>query len=151
MAEVVGTAVIETGVEPIWNLMCDPPRYPDFVEATERMVDEGSGEFGVGYVYKEHGGLKPFIGESEWRVTEFEPMRHQTHLGDDGKVRLHLDIELEPLADDRTKLSLRVEVQPRWFVAPVMAVMWPLVMRKRAQEDMDTTAANAKRLVEASQ
>ena len=112
MAEVVGTAVIETGVEPIWELMCSPGRYPDFVENTERMVDVGSGEFGVGYEYKEYGGLKPFIGESEWRVTEFDPMRHQTHIGDDGKVRIHLDIDLESLADDRTRLTLKVALAP---------------------------------------
>lgn len=148
MAEVVGTAVIETGVEPIWELMCSPGRYPDFVENTERMVDVGSGEFGVGYEYKEYGGLKPFIGESEWRVTEFDPMRHQTHIGDDGKVRIHLDIDLESLADDRTRLTLKVALAPRWFLVPVNAVMWPLMMRKRAQADMDTTAANVKQLVE---
>jgi hypothetical protein len=148
MAEVVGTAVIETGVEPIWELMCDPARYPDFVENTERMVDVGSGEFGMGYEYKEFGGLKPFIGESEWRVTEFDPMRHQSHIGDDGKVRIHLDIDLESLADDRTRLTLKVALAPRWFIVPVNAVMWPLMMRKRAQADMDTTAANVKQLVE---
>lgn len=150
MAEVVGTAVIEAGVEPIWELMCDPPRYPDFVEATERMVDVGSGEFGVGYVYKEYGGLKPFLGESEWRVTEFDPMRHQKHLGDDGKVELHLDVDLVPRTEDRTELRLTVDVRPRWFIAPVMAVMWPLVMRKRAQADMDQTAANVKRMIESA-
>ncbi len=150
MAEVIGSVVIETGVEPIWELMSDPSRYPDFVEATERMVDVGSGEFGVGYVYKEYGGLKPFLGESEWRVTEFDPMRHQTHVGDDGKMRLHLDVDLEPLADDRTRLSLKVKLAPRWFLVPVNVVVWPLMMRKRAQTDMDTTAANAKRLVESA-
>lgn len=148
MAEVLSTVVIEAGVEPIWELMCDPNRYPDFVEATERMVDAGSGEFGVGYGYQEYGGLKPFLGESEWRVTEFDPMRHQTHVGDDGKVRIHLDIDLRPVGDDRTELSLRIKLDPRWFLVPVNAVLWPLLMRRRAQTDMDVTTANAKRLVE---
>ena len=149
MADVTGTTLINTGPEPIWELMCDPNRYPDFVENTERMVDVGSGDFGVGYVYKEYGGLKPFLGESEWRVTEFEPMRHQTHVGDDGKMRIHLDIDLDP-KDEGTNLTLKVVLEPRWFIAPVSAVMWPLVMRKRAQADMDGTTANVKRLLESA-
>ncbi len=68
--------------------MSDPSRYPDFVDATEGMVDVGSGESGVGYLYKEYGGIKPFLGESEWRVTEFEPTRRQAHVGDDAKMKL---------------------------------------------------------------
>ncbi len=147
MAEVSASVLINTDPDPVWELMCDPSRYPDFVENTERMVDVGSGEFGLGYVYKEYGGLKPFLGESEWRVTEFEPMRHQAHIGDDGKMRIHLDIDLAP-GEGGTTLTLKVALEPRWFIAPVSTVMWPVMMRKRAQTDMDTTAANVKRIVE---
>jgi hypothetical protein len=41
-------------------------------------------------------------------------------------------------------------MQPRWFLAPVNAVLWPLMMRKRAQAVLDKTVANAKRIVETS-
>ena len=129
--------------------MCDPSKFPDFVENTDRMIDVGSGDFGVGYVYKEYGGLKPFLGESEWTVTAFEPKRHQHHVGDDGKVKIHLDIDLAP-SGDATRLTLHVKVTPRWFIAPVTAVMWPLVMRKRAQADIDDTVANVKRMLEST-
>ena len=149
MAEVAASIQIATGPEPIWALMSDPGRYPDFVDATERMVDVGSGEFGVGYVYREYGGIKPFLGESEWRVTEFEPTRRQAHVGDDGKMKLHLGIELTP-TDDETRLTISMAMQPRWFLAPVNAILWPLMMRKRAQAVLDKTVANAKRIVESS-
>ncbi len=147
MKEVIASAVIATGPEPIWDLMCDPSRYAEFVAATERMIDVGSGEFGVGSVYKEYGGIKPFLSESEWRVTEFEPMRHQAHIGDDGKMRMPLAIDLEP-ADGGTRLTITFSLQPRWFLAPVNVVMWPLMMRKRAQAVLETTLANTKRIVE---
>ncbi len=149
MADVRASTLINTGPEPIWELMNSPERYPDFVEATDRMVDAGSGEFGDGYVYKEYGGLKPFKGESEWRVTAFEPMTHQRHVGDDGKVKIVLDIDLTP-SDGGTQLALNVALEPRWFIKPVLAVMWPLSMRKRAQADMDTTVANVKHHIEAA-
>ncbi len=148
MRQVVASEVIGTDSEPIWKLMSDPNRFPDFVDATERMVDVGTGQFGVGYVYKEYGGIKPFLGESEWRVTEFEPMRRQVHVGDDGKMRMPLDISLEPV-DGGTKLTITFGLEPRWFLAPVNAVLWPLMMRKRAQAVLDGTVANAKRIVEA--
>lgn len=149
MAGVVASTQINTGPEPIWALMSDPNRYPDFVDATERMVDVGSGEFGVGYLYKEYGGIKPFLGESEWRVTEFEPMRRQAHVGDDGKMRLPLDIELTP-TDGGTRLTIKLAMKPRWYLAPVSAILWPLMMRNRAQDVLDKTVANAKRIVESS-
>jgi hypothetical protein len=148
MRRVTASTVITTGPEPIWNLMSDPFRYPDFVDATERMVDVGHGEFGVGYVYKEYGGVKPFLGESEWRVTEFEPMRRQVHLGDDAKMRMPLAIELEPV-DCGTKLTISFGLEPRWFLAPMNALLWPLMMRKRSQAVLDGTVANAKRIIEA--
>jgi hypothetical protein len=129
--------------------MSDPRRYPDFVDATERMVDVGSGEFGVGYVYKEYGGIKPFLSESNWRVTEYEPMRHQAHIGDDGKMRMPLEIDLEPV-ENGTRLTIAFALEPRWFLAPVNALLWPLMMRKRTQAVLDRTVANAKRIVEAA-
>ena len=149
MARAVASQVIETGPEPIWGLMSDPRRYPDFVDATERMVDVGSGEFGVGYVYKEYGGIKPFLSESHWRVTEYEPMRHQAHIGDDGKMRMPLEIDLEPV-ENGTRLTIAFALEPRWFLAPVNALLWPLMMRKRTQAVLDRTVANAKRIVEAA-
>jgi hypothetical protein len=34
-------------------------------------------------------------GESEWTVTEFQPMRRPVHVGDDGSIRVHLEIDIE--------------------------------------------------------
>lgn len=147
MPHVVASIVIDTGPEPVWALMCDPNRYPDFVDATERMLDIGSGTFGVGSVYKEYSGVKPFVGENEWTVTEFEPMRHQSHLGDDGKVRMPLDIDLEPVGD-KTRLTITFGLKPRWFLAAPFALLWPLMMRKRTQRVIDLTVDNAKRIIE---
>ena len=147
MPHVAASTVIDTGPEPIWALMSDPSRYPDFVDATDRMVDIGHGTFGVGYIYKEYGGIKPFLGESEWRVTEYEPMLHQSHLGDDGKMRMPLDIDLERVGDS-TRLTIAFALKPRWYLVAPLALLWPVMMRNRAQRVLDVTVQTAKSIVE---
>ncbi len=149
MAQTNASTQIDTGPEVIWALMCDPNRYPEIADPTERMIEVPDGEIGVGYVYKEYGGIRPFIGESEWRVTEFEPMRRQVHIGDDGSMTMNLLIELAP-TDDGTRFTLTLSMKPRWYLAPVNAILWPLLMRKRAREGMDKTVANVKRIAETS-
>ncbi len=149
MAQTTASTQINTGPEVIWALMCDPNRYPEIADPTERMIDVPDGEIGVGYVYKEYGGIRPFIGESEWRVTEFEPMRRQVHIGDDGSMTMNLLVELAP-TDGGTRFTLTLGMKPRWYLAPVNAILWPLLMRKRAREGIDKTVANVKRIAEAS-
>ena len=149
MAQVVASTQVDTGPEAIWALMCDPHRYPEIADPTERMIDVPDREFGVGYVYKEYGGIKPFIGEMEWRVTEFEPMRRQVHIGDDGSMTLDLEIELTPSVGG-TRLTQTLSLKPRWYLVPVNAILWPLMMRNRAQETMDKTVTNVKRIAESA-
>lgn len=149
LRQVVASILVNTPPEAIWMIMCDPHRYPEIADPTERMIDVPDGEFGVGYVYREYGGIKPFLDEAEWRVSELEPMRHQVHIGDDGSVRMHLEIELTQV-DGGTRLTQTLGFEPRWYVAPVLAVLWPMMMRKRAQEGMNKTVANAERIAEAS-
>ena len=149
MAQVTASTRIDTEPEAIWVLMSDPNRYPEIADPTERMIDVPDGEFGVGSVYKEYGGIKPFVGESEWRVTEFEPMRRQVHVGDDGSMTMTLEIELTP-TDGGTRFTQTLSLKPRWYLAPVSAILWPLFIRGRAQEALDKTVANTKRVAESS-
>jgi len=147
MPSVAASIDIATPPDTGWALMCDPHRYHEFADPTERMIDVPDTEFGVGYIYKEYGGIKPFLSESEWTVTAFEPKTRQVHEGDDGTMRFHLTINITP-ADGGTHLEQTLALRPRWYMAPVSALMWPIMMRKRAQEAMDKTVANVKRLTE---
>lgn len=148
MGRVTASVEVKAPPESVWALMSDPDRYPDFVTATQRMLEVPAGEFGLGSEYREYGGVPPFLSESVWKVTRFEPMRVQTHMGDEGKMRIPLDIELTPTMKG-TRLTMTLGLEPRWFLVPVNALLWPLMMRKRAQEVLDATVANAKRIVEA--
>ncbi len=148
MAEVIASIDIDTPPDAIWALMCNPSCYPELADPTDRMLSVPNETFGEGSIYREYGGIPPFKGESTWRVTVFEPMRRQIHVGDDGAMMMHLNIELAPI-EGGTRLTQRLEMQPRWYLMPVNAVLWPLMMRKRAQEAMDKTVQNVKRMAEA--
>ena len=52
MAQVTASTQINTGPEAIWALMCDPHRYAEIADPTERMIEVPDQEFGVGYVYQ---------------------------------------------------------------------------------------------------
>jgi len=113
------------------------------------MVHVPEGEMGVGYVYKEFGGIPPFKSESTWTVTEFDPITRQVHVGKDGTVTMNLDIQIEPTTSGH-RLTLGIVLKPRWFLVVPMALLWPLMMRKRAQQVMDGTVANFKRAAESA-
>lgn len=147
MAQITASTEIRAAPESVWALVCDVNRYPELVDATDRMVDVPKEDIGVGYVYREYGGLPPFKSESEWRVTEFEPIRRQLHVGGDGMVKADLSIDLLP-TQAGTRLTMTIAIRPRWFIAPVNAILWPLFMRKRAQAAIDQTVANHKRIAE---
>ncbi len=148
MPTVVAEIDIAAPPEQIWKLLEDPNNYPEIADPTERMIEVPDGAMGVGSVYKEHGGIKPFIGESTWKVTAWDPPRHTVHVGDDGQAEMHLTIDIAA-TDGGSHLRQRLELKPRWWLALPNAVLWPLMMRKRAQEAMDKTVANAKRMAEA--
>lgn len=149
MGKVIASADIAAPPDVIWALMCDPHRYPELADPTDRMLSVPEEEFGVGYFYQEYGGVPPFKGESTWRVTVFEPMRRQVHVGDDGSMTLDLTIELDP-TESGTRFTQRLEMKPRWYLRPLNAVLWPLLMRKRAQMTMDKTVLNVKRIAEST-
>ena len=60
---------------------------------------------------------------------------------------MKLEVELPP-AGDGTRTRMTLDLEPRWHIVPVSAIMWPLLMRKRAQASMGETVVNIKRLIE---
>lgn len=149
MYRVVASTDISTPHEAVWELYCDPNRYAEFADPTERMVHVPDGPMGEGYTYREYGGLGPFSGESEWTVTEFKPKDRQVHEGDDGTMRFHLEIDIEPTSTG-CRLTQRFGVEPRGMVKIGLIGLWPLLMRRLLQRSMDRTVANVKEAAEAS-
>ncbi len=139
---------IDAAPNAVWDLLMQPARYPEFMDPADEMVEVGDGTVQRGYQYSVKGGVPPFKSTAKWSVTGFEPNTYQVHDGDDGQVTIHTDWRVTP-TETGCHLSHTAEMKPVWYVAPVMAVMWPLMMRKRVGEAMNRTMANVKRLAEA--
>ena len=133
----------------VWELLMQPGRYPEFASPSDEITELGDGVVEPGYVYKERGGIPPFKSEVTWTVADVDHGRRLVADGTDGKVRIHVDWELTEI-ESGSHLIHTMQMKPAWFLVPVMAVMWPLMMRTRAQDALDGTMANVKRIVEAA-
>jgi carbon monoxide dehydrogenase subunit G len=147
MKQVVATAEIGATPEAVWEFMDDAARFPEWVEATDRVFDVSDGPMREGYVYHEVSGVPPFKSRSRWEVTRYDPPRHQLHIGRDGTATMAIDIRLEPTASG-TRLTLAAGLRPRPLMAIPMALLWPF-LRGRAQELLDRTVDNLRRELEA--
>jgi len=147
MQRVTSSTEVAAPPHVIWRVLCDPRRYPEFADPADKILSMDKAVFGEGYHYREYGGVPPFKSESDWEVTEFEPVRHQHHVGNDSKMRFDLDIALEPVDAGHTKVSMDLEVSPKGFMSVIAPVMWPLMMRSRAQASIDRTVENLKSAV----
>jgi len=114
------------------------------------MLHVPDGPMGVGYTYREIGVMGPFKTEDEWQVTEFQPKRRQVHVADDGSARSHLEIDIEPTPTG-CRVTQRFGVEPRGAMKVVIGVLWPLFMRRLAQDAMGRTVANYKKAAETTQ
>lgn len=143
------TSSIDIAAPPgkVFDLIADPSRYPELADPTERMISWDDGPMRTGYAYKEYGGIKPFMAESEWQVVEWDPPKRTVHVGDDGSATMRLTCTAEP-SDGGCRYSQDLSMEVRWYLKVPMAILWPLMMRSRAQKAMDKTVANVKRLVE---
>ena len=140
---------IEASPEKVWPLLSDASRYDEWVTVTDRVIDAGGDQMKVGTVYREYGGIPPFKAESTWHVTEFTPYSRQVHVGDDGSMRIVLEIDLARDGEG-TQFTQKLKFTPRWFMIPVAYPMWFLMMGRRGKAAIEETQANLKRLVEAA-
>ena len=147
MPRIVTSRTMKATPDQVWDLIDDAKRWPEWVEVIDRMVDLPDGELREGSEYREAGGIAPFKGESTWRVSEYERPRRIVHEGDDGQMRMVVAHVLTARGD-ATEFHQTVELTPRWWMAPLVAVTWPLFMRARGEAAMDATLDNMQRILE---
>ena len=58
MAQVTASTEIRAAPESVWALMCDPNRYNEWADPTDRMLDVPKEDIGVDFVYREYGGYR---------------------------------------------------------------------------------------------
>jgi hypothetical protein len=127
---------LETSIEidgtpdTVWDLFMKPDRYTEFLEPSDEMVDGADGIVKDKYIYTVRGGIPPLKSVTTWTMSGFKPKSREVHDGDDGKARIRASWTIAP-TDTGSHLAHTVELEPVRYLAPVMAVMWTLIMRKR--------------------
>ena len=150
MAKVTVSTDLKAPPEAVWRVLSDPQRYAQWVVFTDEVTSVGEGEFGQGTVYHELGGVEPFKGASRWTVAEFDPPRHQVHVGKQGPLTIHLDFRLEP-TQEGTRYTQETETRFFPLLWPFAALMEALFMRRRMEAGLEERLANFKAAVEAEQ
>ena len=140
---------IDATAQDIWDLIDDTSRYPEWVDPTDRMLATAEGGLKLGATYREYGGIPPFKGESDWVVTEYEPLTRQVHVGEDGAIKMTLVVELTP-SQSGTRFTQSLKLTPRWWLRVTMTILWPLLMSRRGKAAIRQTHTNAKAILEAS-
>ena len=150
MPTVTTTVDIDAPRERVWALFEDPHDYVRLAEPTQRMLEVSQVPIAEGATYREYGGIAPFFAESTWTVVEYRPPEFQRHVGHEDTMDYDLTIRLDDLGDGRCRVTQATTMQPRWFLRPVVAVLWPLLLRRRAEAAMQGTARNYKEAAEAA-
>ena len=63
------------------------------------------------------------------------------------RVQLHVVVQCAPSAAG-TQVTRTWEMRPRWWVAPLSWVLWPLVMRRRTQHTLAVSTLDGERVLD---
>jgi len=113
---VVASAVVSAPMSEVWVAVGDTARYPEWVENTLRVIRR-DGPAESGSTMEELTRIAgPWKAVTRWRVTEFDPPTHQVHLGDGVAMarNMRLEIDLTPVGDSGTRVSLTVRYTPKF-------------------------------------
>jgi hypothetical protein len=131
----------------VWEFISDIERYPEWIYFVREATPMSEGPVGEGTKYKERAKPGPFESVSEWQITEFEPPRHQTHIGRMPEMEATLRIRLEPEGEGtRWFHEMDFRMLPR--IRPVGWVLERLVVRRKMQADFRRILTTAKSFLE---
>jgi hypothetical protein len=147
MACVRDSVFVEAPLRDVWALVSDVERCPEWIHFVTVTTPVTDGPTREGTVYKEWSQVGPFKSESEWRVTEFEPFRRQTHVGRMPEGVATLRIRLEPEGDG-TRWHHEMEIRVLPNVRPLGWLLERLVVRRKMQADFRRMLETAKDILE---
>jgi carbon monoxide dehydrogenase subunit G len=131
----------------VWDFISDIERYPEWIYFVREATPMSEGPVGEGTKYKERAKPGPFESVSEWQITEFEPPRHQTHIGRMPEMEATLRIRLEPEGEG-TRWYHEMDFRMLPKIRPVGWVLERLVVRRKMQADFRRILTTAKGFLE---
>jgi carbon monoxide dehydrogenase subunit G len=134
--------------ERVWSIITDLEGYAEVlsgVERTER-IDDGQG-FGVGTRWRETRVVFGKESTEEMEVTDVEDGHSYTVSSESRGTRYTSMLRVEPIDDDRSRLSMSFGAQPAATASRLLAATigraFQGATRKMLQRDLDDIAATA--------
>ena len=100
----------------VWSFVTDPVHFPDYVAGWVDGEVTSADPAGPGSHFRWTGAFGPLRLRTEERVVEWEPGRFVEYEGETAGIHFRSSMQLDPLAPDRTALTVVVETKtPRRF------------------------------------
>jgi hypothetical protein len=140
---IVATAEVDCPTEGAFAYATDPACFPEWQAGvvSGHMADGGSG-VGTRFITVRRIGGAARSSTSE--LVHVDPPRTWGVRGIDGPIRATVDVTVEPLSEDRSRLSIAVDFAGHG----IGKLLVPLVVRRQARKEMPANLARLKERLE---
>ena len=145
MTAIVTTVDIERAAEDVFTYATDPTRFHEWQQGVVSGRLEQPDNPGVGtrcFTTRRIGGADR---ASTSEISHISPPKTWGVRGVDGPIRAIVDLTVEPLADDRSRLTISVD----FTGYGIGKLLVPLMVRREARKEMPENMAALKQLIEA--
>ncbi|MBZ0293024.1 MAG: SRPBCC family protein [Anaerolineae bacterium] len=129
MGHVEKSSIIHAPVAVVWDTLNDIAHTPEWVVGLENSEITTEGPYGLGTIYIDYNRLGPFLQETPWHVTAFEPMTFQVHESKSATLPTSLTLSLMPVAE-ATRLTMTFDYHLLPVLGPVGRLLERLLMNR---------------------
>jgi Polyketide cyclase / dehydrase and lipid transport len=137
---------VERPAGEVFAYATDPTKFHTWQDGVVSGSMESQGAPAVG----DHCRTSRRIGGTQRPATSelvrLDPPRAWSVQGIDGPIRAHVDVDVQPLGAERSRITISVDFEGRG----VGKVLVPLIVRRQARAEMPKNIARLKRRVEAA-
>ena len=121
----------------MWDILSDPHTYTETIDWVYEIPECSGVPLEEGSFYVERAKPGPRTGLYRWDVTEAEEGRYAVHSHRGGELEADLRIEVEPLGDERCRLTqvMRFRALPKF--RPLGVIVERLVMGPSMRRDFE--------------
>jgi len=144
MSPITATSEVDRPATDVFAYATDPSRFSEWQKGVvEGHMDEpGTPSAGAKCLTTRRIGFakRPVTAE----LTHIDPPRTWSVRGVDGPIRAFVDLTVEPVADNRSRITISIDFRGHG----IGKLLVPLVVRREARKEMPTNLANLKARLE---
>lgn len=138
---IVASAEVDRPAADVFAYTTDPTRFPEWQQGVVSGRLDGDGEGARCITVRRIGGAeRPSTSD----LVRLEPPKAWTVRGIDGPIRATVDVTVEPLGPDRSRVAIGVDFTGHG----VGKLLVPLIVRRQARHEMPANLARLKERLE---